>query len=155
MTDQLSENTDREIWRKVEGDFYSPSIHVTKDGAIGINVGGTVIVMPVDSWHALAEWKPFRTDNGCYDLISPKLYSNGMSDEDVRLGRTEPQEQHLNMFSAAQSVVDRLESGDQLQEASLVDQLLAQSSSRFCESSEYSRRLMRRAAEALKEQKSV
>lgn len=112
MTDQLSENTDREIWRQVEGDYYSPSIHVTNGGGVGINVGGKVIVMPVESWHSLAEWEPFRTDNGCYDLSSPKLYSNGMSDEDVRLGRTEPQEQHLNMFSAAQSVVDRLESGE-------------------------------------------
>ena len=48
-------NTDREIWRKVPGDFYSPSIHVTEGGGIGINVGGTVIVMPVEEWMALAD----------------------------------------------------------------------------------------------------
>lgn len=44
------QNTDKEIWRKVEGDYYSPSIHVTKDGAIGINVGGHVVVAPIEEW---------------------------------------------------------------------------------------------------------
>lgn len=45
-------NTDRELWRETPGDYYSPSIHVTKGGGIGINVGGTVIVRPVREWHA-------------------------------------------------------------------------------------------------------
>lgn len=48
------ENTDREIWREREGDYYADSIHVTKEGSIGFNVGGTVIVMPHYEWHALA-----------------------------------------------------------------------------------------------------
>lgn len=47
------ENTDKEIWRKKAGDYYSPSIHVTQGGGIGINCGGHVIVMPVEKWHAL------------------------------------------------------------------------------------------------------
>ena len=47
-------NTDRELWRERDGDFYADSIHVTKDGAIGINVGGHVIVKSVQEWHALA-----------------------------------------------------------------------------------------------------
>lgn len=46
-------NTDRELWRLVPDSYYSPSIHVTESGGIGINVGGHVIVMPVDQWHAL------------------------------------------------------------------------------------------------------
>lgn len=46
------QNTDREIWRKRPGDFYSPSIHVTENGNIGINFGGSVIVAPVERWHA-------------------------------------------------------------------------------------------------------
>lgn len=50
---QPVENTDREIWRETEGDFYSPSIHVTGNGRIGMNVGGHVIVMPVEKWHML------------------------------------------------------------------------------------------------------
>jgi len=49
------ENADREIWREREGDFYADSIHVTKDGGIGINCGGTVIVMSAREWFALAD----------------------------------------------------------------------------------------------------
>ena len=44
-------NTDRELWREVAGDYYSPSIHLTHEGGIGINVGGHVIVRPVQKWH--------------------------------------------------------------------------------------------------------
>jgi hypothetical protein len=44
-------NTDKEIWRKIPDDYYSPSIHVTEFNGIGINVGGYVIVAPVESWH--------------------------------------------------------------------------------------------------------
>ncbi len=44
-------NIDREIWRRVPGDYYSPSIHVTADGEIGINVGGLVYVRSVEEWH--------------------------------------------------------------------------------------------------------
>lgn len=47
-------NTDKEIWRKTPGDYYSPSIHVTKEGSIGINIAGLVFVMPADRWHELA-----------------------------------------------------------------------------------------------------
>ena len=53
-------NTDREIWRKGDGDgngmsYYEPSIHVTERGEIGINVGGLVFVKPVEDWHGLAK----------------------------------------------------------------------------------------------------
>lgn len=48
------QNTDRELWREKEGDYYSPSIHVTEQGGIGIDVGGYVIVMPLRGWHKLA-----------------------------------------------------------------------------------------------------
>lgn len=55
MTDTTqAENTDREIWRRTPGDFYSPSVHVTAEGGIGIDVGGRVVVMDVEDWHALA-----------------------------------------------------------------------------------------------------
>ena len=53
-TDAPCKNTDREIWRKIAGDYYSPSIHITGGGGVGMNVGGYVIVMPVEQWHALA-----------------------------------------------------------------------------------------------------
>ncbi len=57
MSDAPVENTDRELWRE-PGEFgmeaYAPSVFVTKGGGIGIDVGGTVYVRPLRSWHALA-----------------------------------------------------------------------------------------------------
>ena len=44
-------NTGKEIWRKTPGDYYSPSIHVTEFGDIGINVGGYVLIAPIEKWH--------------------------------------------------------------------------------------------------------
>lgn len=55
--DKQCENTDTELWRKFKGDFYSPSIHVTKSGAIGINVAGHVIVMSIEKWHSLGKMR--------------------------------------------------------------------------------------------------
>jgi hypothetical protein len=52
-------NTDRELFREDLHDpmdpsnHYSPSIHVTIDGRIGIDVGGSVIVMSIQEWHKL------------------------------------------------------------------------------------------------------
>jgi len=62
MSDQRTENeqacvnTDHELWREIPGDYYSPSIHVTEAGGIGINVGGHVIVKSLRSWHACADY---------------------------------------------------------------------------------------------------
>jgi len=53
MNDHPAANTDHELWREVEGDYYSPSIHVTAGGGIGINVGGLVIVKTLREWHRL------------------------------------------------------------------------------------------------------
>ena len=55
MSNQTCENTDRELWREREGDYYSDSIHVTKDGGIGINCGGSVFVKSLRGWHELAQ----------------------------------------------------------------------------------------------------
>jgi hypothetical protein len=49
------QNTDRELWRKKPGDFYSPSIHVTSGNGIGINKGGHVLVAPVEAWFEAGE----------------------------------------------------------------------------------------------------
>jgi hypothetical protein len=51
---QAALNTDRELWRKTGGDYYSPRIYVNDGGGIGIDVGGTVYVKSVEAWHALA-----------------------------------------------------------------------------------------------------
>ena len=53
-----SKNTDKEIWRKYKDDFYSPSIHVTERGEIGINVGGYVTVASVEDWHRAKQPQP-------------------------------------------------------------------------------------------------
>ena len=53
--DTPKQNTDRRLWRKdPDNPLSSPEIHVTASGAIGINVGGMVIVQPVERWHELA-----------------------------------------------------------------------------------------------------
>ena len=46
-------NTDKEIWRREPDDYYSPSIHVTEDGAIGLNVSGNVLVQSIEDWHGV------------------------------------------------------------------------------------------------------
>jgi len=51
---QACKNTDRELWRLNPDSYYSPSIHVTETNGIGMNVGGHVIVMPVEAWHEMA-----------------------------------------------------------------------------------------------------
>lgn len=52
--EQCAANTDRELWREREGDYYADSIHVTAQGSIGINCGGTVYVMSLREWQARA-----------------------------------------------------------------------------------------------------
>lgn len=49
MDENKNENT--EIWRQKEEDYYSPSIHITKDGQVGVNVGGLVFVASIEDWH--------------------------------------------------------------------------------------------------------
>lgn len=58
-------NTDRELYREDTGDpagsYYENSVHVTASGAIGMNVGGHVIVMPIAEWVAAAhKAMPYR-----------------------------------------------------------------------------------------------
>jgi hypothetical protein len=50
-------NTDRELWREREGDFYADHIFITKNGSLGINCGGIVYVKPIRDWFALAGGK--------------------------------------------------------------------------------------------------
>lgn len=55
--DQAYENTDRELWRGPDegnGSYYADSIFITKDGALGINCGGSVLVRSIREWHQLA-----------------------------------------------------------------------------------------------------
>ena len=50
-TEQACANTDRELWREVDGDYYADSIHVTSGGGIGINHAGHVYVATLAKWH--------------------------------------------------------------------------------------------------------
>lgn len=55
--DFSAENTDRELWRGPDegnGDYYADSIFITKEGALGINCGGSVHVRSIREWHRLA-----------------------------------------------------------------------------------------------------
>jgi hypothetical protein len=63
MNEFIHVNTDKEIWREVGGDYYSPSIHVTVNRQIGINVGGYVFVKDVREWHGLARKKDEEEGN--------------------------------------------------------------------------------------------
>ena len=49
------ENTDKEIWREIEGEYYCSKIFVTEQNAIGIDVGGHVYVKTVYEWHQQAD----------------------------------------------------------------------------------------------------
>jgi hypothetical protein len=62
---EVSENKDREIYREKIGDFYSDSIHVTEDGAIGISCGGSVYEKSIKLWSKLADecWEKDITIN--------------------------------------------------------------------------------------------
>jgi hypothetical protein len=53
MGDITAKNTDRELWREREGDYYADSIFVTERGSIGINCGGYVFVRSLRDWHRL------------------------------------------------------------------------------------------------------
>lgn len=48
------QNTDKEIWSEREDDYYADRIFVTERGSIGINCGGSCIVMPIREWFKLA-----------------------------------------------------------------------------------------------------
>jgi 8-oxo-dGTP diphosphatase len=56
MNDEVkcAKNTDRELWQATDS-YYSPSIHATEGDGVGINVGGHVIVMPIEKWHQLGK----------------------------------------------------------------------------------------------------
>lgn len=58
---QACENTDRHLWPLVsKPDDPYESIHVTKEGNIGINVCGNVLVLPLREWHRRAGGTPGR-----------------------------------------------------------------------------------------------
>lgn len=84
-------NTDRELWRETAEGYYSPSIHVTETGSIGINVGGTVHVMPLKDWHGLATTVKMALDS---------LHILGIDVATPNVGIIELGEQRYNLGNA-------------------------------------------------------
>ena len=52
---QACKNEDRLIYSETQNNRTCSSIHVTKQGGIGINCGGSVWVKPLKEWYRLAE----------------------------------------------------------------------------------------------------
>ncbi len=73
--DKAVRNTDRELWRERPGDAYADSLFVTQSGGIGMNVGGRVLVMPLQTWHRmgieLGERLRFETPDPLVLIESP------------------------------------------------------------------------------------
>ena len=59
-------NTDRILFTEPNQDWkdegYMPKVFVTKDNAIGMNVGGMVFVKPITEWHRLAKQEEMRKE---------------------------------------------------------------------------------------------
>jgi hypothetical protein len=51
--DQACKCTDRELYRE-SNDYYAYRVFVTEDGAIGMDVGGSVVVKSIREWHRAA-----------------------------------------------------------------------------------------------------
>lgn len=52
----LARNTDTEIYRDKFGDkdqYYADSLFITQTGALGIQCGGAIRVLPIRDWHKL------------------------------------------------------------------------------------------------------
>ena len=70
-----SRNTDRELWRETEGDYYAHSVFVTEGGGIGMNAGGTTFVMTVADWVKRAE--AFLVDGATTAETTSQLVNRG------------------------------------------------------------------------------
>ena len=86
MSEELpAQSTDRELWRETPGDYYSPSIHVTQDGGIGINVAGTVRVRTLREWHG-SEARNSALSAEANDLRTQLDAAKARNDELFRIG---------------------------------------------------------------------
>ena len=45
-----AKNTDKEIYREISDDYYSPRVFVTKEGDIGMCAGGKCVVKSISIW---------------------------------------------------------------------------------------------------------
>lgn len=82
-------NTDHELWRERDGDYYADSIHVTDYGSIGINCGGSVIVAPLRTWHKALSGAPSVPMAGVAALVK-KLVAEEVAGRGVPDARVPP-----------------------------------------------------------------
>lgn len=72
-----AQNTDKEIWREREGDYYADKIFVTENGGIGLDCGGHCIVLPIRQWFALADGtnppQGFPTSGSLSELLQEEM----------------------------------------------------------------------------------
>ena len=88
---EAAKNTDTLLFSEVEDDYYSPSCHMTKGRALGINVGGTVVIKPLREWFkAIAQLKECREElkDRCADL---EFEYNGRIKAENEIDRLEKQ----------------------------------------------------------------
>jgi hypothetical protein len=96
-------NTDKELFREVKGDFYSPSCHMTKDRALGINVGGYVCVKPLTQWFALL----YKLEEATYKIQELSALSTKAVELKVKLEEAEANAKRLQgLLTAANAVLD-------------------------------------------------
>jgi hypothetical protein len=80
----IAENTDTELFREpkgdLPGDYYAPSLHKTRDGRIGINVGGIVYVLSLREWHDAAMTMELVSDV----VTDPKKYFYARARGEIR-----------------------------------------------------------------------
>jgi len=72
MNEQGCQNSDRELFREIEGDYYSDKIFVTKEGGIGINCGGSVIISPIRNWFQAMKDSIFMKTPDAFDFKKDK-----------------------------------------------------------------------------------
>lgn len=114
-------NTDKEIWRERPKGYYSDSIHVTKDGNIGINCGGFVIVKSVREWHRLARLTPADTGEALEAL--DRMYLNEHTVKDyLFLSKTlQAQAEKDRVMKLMAGALERLRSASDMGENELLN----------------------------------
>lgn len=62
INDKCYQSTDKELWRTVEGDYYSKhKLYLTESGGLTLCQGGTCITLPPEDWFKLANQR-FKTE---------------------------------------------------------------------------------------------
>lgn len=78
---------DRHLWPPASEDPHAPTLHVTADGRIGINVGGVVIVKELCAWHSLAAGPMARRIAELEAALKPFADAARADEKSTSLGR--------------------------------------------------------------------